>query len=111
MGLATALPSQYGARQEGTGSTPSAGCIALLAAHHQAPDAGEIVELPDHHVVRAGANVLSELAPLVVAHEQIARPVRAVRDWLVLLAGAVGAAQAVDEAQVGAANDHLSPRG
>ena len=64
--------------------------------------------LPHHHVVRAGADVrgFRVIARLVIAHDQVAQPVRAVWNRL-LLGPAVGAAQAIDNAQVGPLDEDL----
>ena len=70
----------------------------VLAADHQAPEAGEIVPQPHHHVVRARALIVPVVARLVVAHEQVAHPV-----------GGRCGSQAIDDAQVGPGDHDLGP--
>jgi hypothetical protein len=49
------------------------------------------------------------LARFVVAYEQIAHPIGTVRNGLGLLVRAVGAAQAIDNVQIGSGDEDLIP--
>jgi hypothetical protein len=71
-------------------------------ADHQPSEAGEIMVPPDHHVVRAGAYVRGKgiAAQLVIAHDQVAQPVRAVWNLITRVVRTVRAVQAIDEVQV-----------
>ena len=88
------------ARAAGRIVEPTADCgkgsaDLVLSSHYKPSEAGEIVPLPHHHIVRARVHVLP-LARLVVAHQQVTQPI-----------GGRRRPQAIHQAQVRPRDDHL----